>query len=159
MVSKYFIFFDKKILIPARNTWIKKAWGNLPYSYVQDDEDLNKATYLDLKINKWEVDRKWSTHQAEEPWIRIELLNGVDVSNCLSENGFNHEKTPGFLLFFELDGDGDEIDYDLLDSLVASLVNQQECNIYDELHNQIDKVVFIKKSLDNKKLKMKLENI
>lgn len=121
MNSKCAVVLGVGSVLPERDCLIRKAWGNVPVSYFQDEEDLNACSFLDLKINKWEINGEWSCRQFEEPWIRIEVLRGqVLVEHLRAETWSppmnSAEET---LIIFKLDEGGSELDEVLLLRLVS----------------------------------------
>lgn len=121
MSMKCAVVLQRGADLPERGALISRAWGDVPTSYFQDEEDLNVCSFLDLKINKWEINIEWSRKQIEEPWIRIELLKGRALAEYLRNEACpppvnaNEE----ILLLFELDDGGSELDEMLLIRLVS----------------------------------------
>lgn len=143
MYSKYLVLIDKNNKLPDRVSLVEKAWGDLPVSHIQDAEDLNEASYLDLKVNKWEVNGKWSTKQNQEPWIRIEILRGESLLRFVNQNdfGFPVDQSDSFLMTFELDELDEgwlDVDYALIANLVRVLPAAQKIFAYDESYIRID---------------------
>ena len=156
MISKYIVLFEKTNQLPDRQTWVEKSWGYLPTSYSQDNEDLNKATYLDVKVNKWELNNKWSSSQLDEPIIRIEMIRGKSLAEFAPTNDLQEGQDPTLLLIFELEGDGVEVDYNLFVNLISELVKKQNCFVYDESNNGVNKAELIQKSISSNELKTKI---
>lgn len=87
MYSKYIVFIDKNVPLPSRASIVEGAWGNdVPISFIQDNEVLNDASYLDFKVNKWEANSKWSEMQDDEPMIRVEIFREERVADFLRDN-------------------------------------------------------------------------
>lgn len=75
MSRKYAISVHSSIVLPQRSVWLRAAWGDLPVSYFQSDENLNDCGFIDLKVNKWEI--SGSRFQGDlDPFIRVEILKG-----------------------------------------------------------------------------------
>ncbi|MDG9762597.1 hypothetical protein, partial [Stenotrophomonas sp. GD04064] len=55
MSRKYAVSMHSSIVLPQRSAWVRAAWGDLPVSYFQSDENLNDCGFIDLKVNKWEI--------------------------------------------------------------------------------------------------------
>jgi len=138
--SKYIVLIDKSASLPSRIHLLGEAWGKeIPVSFVQDNEELDAASYLDVKVNKWEANSKWSDIQNEEPWIRIEILRDSSLINFLDENKsqFPVDKKNYFLVVLELDNGRQEIDQVLLALLVKIISATHECYAYDDLGKTI----------------------
>jgi len=136
MYSKYIVVIDKGISLPSRICLLEDAWGKkVPVSFVQDDEELDAASYLDVKVNKWEANSKWSNMQDEEPWIRIEILRNGNLVNFLSENEFQFsvDSENYFLVVLELDEGWQEIDQVILARLVKIISATHQCYAYDSI--------------------------
>ncbi|WP_238704396.1 hypothetical protein [Pseudomonas sp. RU47] len=112
--------------MPDREILVSRAWGDVPVSYIQDQESFNDCSFLDLKVNKWELNKKWSAKQNSELWIRIEKLKGVALDDFLYRDGSlwpvdMAEKT---LIIIELDEGGSALDHCLLLRLVSVFLGQ-----------------------------------
>lgn len=130
MYPKYVVLIKKDARLPSRQVLLDEAWGeNMPISYIQDEEALDAASYLDIKVNKWEINPAWSTLQDEEPWIRIEIFRkkGVDEFRGGIARNFSSNLEGYILLSFELDDGWDEIDLLLLGRLVKVISINNEC--------------------------------
>ncbi|BFM49948.1 hypothetical protein [Marinomonas sp. THO17] len=141
MYSKYIVLIDNKVPLPSRASIVNDAWGeSIPVSFVQDAEVLNDASYLDLKVNKWEANGKWSEMQEQEPWIRVETYRDERVREFLDENQLrltvNNKNC--FLVALELDDGWQEIDQVLLACVVKALVKIQNIYAYDDVKGYID---------------------
>ncbi len=131
MYCKYLILFDDVVKLPQRADLISKAWGERnPVSFFQSDEDLNKATFLDVSINKWEVNPKWSDEYDVAPLVRIEILRGSAVKDFTSENHIIVPSDTLSALVFSLDDGYKNIDILLLTRLVYEIKNFIECIVY-----------------------------
>lgn len=121
MSNRYAVVLGPGSILPDRELLISQAWGNVPVSYVQDHEDLNECSFLDLKINKWEVNSQWSSTQDSESWIRIEILKGKVLEEYLQNEGcpLSVEVARETLVVFELDEGGIAVDDMLLLRLVS----------------------------------------
>jgi len=80
----------------------------LPISHVQSHEDLGCASFLDLKVNKWECSEDWRNLQPEEPWIRIEFLRESELERAVKSGLVYYQPdlgfTPRFSILARLDG-------------------------------------------------------
>jgi len=135
MYSKYIVLINKSIFLPSRISLLEKAWGEeLPVSFLQDAEELDAASYLDVKVNKWEANDKWSKMQAEEPWIRIEILRDNSLENFLRKNKrlFFVDNESCFLVVLELDSGWQDIDQILLARLVKEVSETDQCYACDD---------------------------
>ena len=135
MYSKYLVVIDKDVALPDRGLLFEEAWGkDIPVSFVQDNETLDAASYLDVKVNKWEINEKWSHLQSEEPWIRIEVLRGQGFKKYVTENEcpFIGDNNDSFLVVFELDEGGVQVDEFLLARLVKTTSETHRPFAYDE---------------------------
>lgn len=120
MGTRYVVVLVAGEALPERNSLVYQAWGDVPFSYFQDHESLNESGFLDLKINKWEVNAEWSRKSEDEPWIRIEILRGGAVTEYLAAQGFSLVVGVGeALLSIEMDDGGGDIDEILLAHLVS----------------------------------------
>lgn len=120
MNIKYIVVIESESSLPDRRFLVGQAWGDLPISYFQDGEVFGEGAFLDLKVNKWEINSKWSAKQDNEPWIRIEVLQGrtaeefINNTMCPLPEVLNKK-----LIVMELDEGGGAIDEMLLQRLVA----------------------------------------
>jgi hypothetical protein len=121
MGSGYAVILGMGSSLPDRGLLLSQAWGDVPVSYIQDHEDTNECTFLDLKVNKWEVNSQWSNKQVSEPWIRIEMLKGQALEQYMRGEGlpFPIEVEHEALMIFELDEGGTELDEMLLLRLLS----------------------------------------
>ncbi|MDD0973161.1 hypothetical protein [Pseudomonas fontis] len=125
MNSQYVVVLEQGTVFPQRELLISEAWGEVPVSYFQDQEISSECTFLDLKVNKWEINSQWSSQQDSEPWIRIEILKGKMLEDFLQnkERLLPVDDLPETLLVFELDDAGTELDDMLLLRLVSVFHN------------------------------------
>ncbi|WP_092418662.1 hypothetical protein [Pseudomonas sp. NFPP07] len=121
MSSRYAVVLGPGSILPDRGFLISQAWGDVPVSYVQDHEIFNECRFLDLKINKWELNSRWSNKQDSEPWIRIEILKGQVLEEYLQNEGcpLSVEVARETLMIFDLDEGGSAVDDMLLLRLVS----------------------------------------
>lgn len=140
MTSKYAAVTGSESLFPERDYLIGQAWGDVPVSYVQDNECINECSFLDLKINKWEMNKRWSDRQNVEPWIRIEIIKGLLIDEYLE-----NKKYPLYmdcacesLIVFELDEGGIAIDELLLLRLVSVFFPQSKVYRLTDRFEEID---------------------
>jgi hypothetical protein len=141
MHSKYIILIDKGIKLPNIRSLFNKAWGHdLPISFIRDAQDLESACFVDVKVNKWEANEKWSGIQLEEPWIRIEIVRNQALEEFIMENEIQGlvDSKKMFLIALELDGQATEIDRILIGYLVKAIADTHRAYIYDESYQYID---------------------
>ncbi|HHA2536782.1 TPA: hypothetical protein ACOEBE_004477 [Stenotrophomonas maltophilia] len=119
MGTGYVVVLVAEGVIPERESLVCQAWGEVPISYFQDHESLNECSFIDLKVNKWEINAEWSRKSEVEPWIRIEILRGGAVAEYLVAQGLSLVVEGGALLSIEMDDGGGEIDEILLVNLVS----------------------------------------
>ena len=121
MSNRYAVVLGAGSILPDRGFLIGQAWGDVPVSYVQDHEVFNECSFLDLKINKWEINSQWSSKQESEPWIRIEILKGQVLEEYLRNKGcpLSVEVARETLIIFEMDEGGAAVDDMLLLRLVS----------------------------------------
>jgi hypothetical protein len=126
MNSRYAVVLESGSALPGRETVVSQAWGDVPVSYVQDHEVFNECSFLDLKVNKWELNSEWSGKQVSEPWIRIEKHQGAALDDFLRNDGslWPVDMTGKTLITIELDEGGSALDYCLLLRLVAVFLGQ-----------------------------------
>ncbi|PZS73026.1 hypothetical protein A7X75_07515 [Stenotrophomonas maltophilia] len=124
MSRKYAISMHSLIVLPQRSAWVRAAWGDLPVSYFQSDENLNDCSFIDLKVNKWEISGS-GAQGGLDPFIRVEILKGRGLVDYLGETEFRPavDVAQEILLVFELDDGGDESDEWLLMRLVSVLAD------------------------------------
>lgn len=126
LTNRYAVVVESGSDLPDREILVRRAWGDVPVSYIQDQESFNDCSFLDLKVNKWELNKKWSAKQNSELWIRIEKLKGVALDEFLHRDGSlwpvdMAEKT---LMIIELDEGGSALDHCLLLRLVSVFLGQ-----------------------------------
>ncbi|WP_339494669.1 hypothetical protein [Pseudomonas sp. RA_105y_Pfl2_P56] len=126
MTNRYAVVVESGSDLPDREVLVSRAWGDVPVSYIQDQEAFNDCSFLDLKVNKWELNREWSAKQDSELWIRIEKLKGSALDDFLHRDGSLWpvdlaEKT---LMIIELDEGGSALDHCLLLRLVSVFMEQ-----------------------------------
>ena len=141
MYSKYLVMIDVDTSLPSRKSMVEIAWGeDVPISFVQDNEVFNEASYLDFKVNKWEVNQKWSEMQDEEPWIRLEIIRDIQIKDYVSENKltFSFDYKRYYLVALELDDGWQEIDQALLARVVVSLAKNKKVYAFDDNEGYID---------------------
>lgn len=141
MYSKYIVLIDKDVPLPSRASIVGGAWGeDIPVSFVQDNEVLNEASYLDLKVNKWEANSKWSEMQDQEPWIRVEIYRNEQIKKFLRDNGlrFAFDSEDYSLVALELDEGWQELDQVMLGRVVKVFVESQKLYAYDDTEGYID---------------------
>lgn len=119
MGTRYVVVLVAEGMIPERESLVRQAWGEVPISYFQDHESLNECSFIDLKVNKWEVNAEWSRKSEVEPWIRIEILRGGAVAEYLVAQGLSLVVERGGVLSIEMDDGGCEVDEILLVNLVS----------------------------------------
>lgn len=130
MRNKYAIARPPGATLPDRKSLIERAWGDVPVSYIQDNEVLSECTFIDLKINKWETNSRWRAKQDSEPWIRVEILRGAAIKEFLGRDDglVAVDFAGGTLVVLELDEGGNELDDMLLFRLVSVL--GERCDVY-----------------------------
>ena len=121
MNHRYAVVLDAGSVLPDRASLVSLAWGDVPVSHVQDHELINECSFLDLKVNKWEIDSRWSSKQESEPWIRIEVFKGQALEEYLLSEGFPLplDAASETLIIFGLDEGGTSVDDMLLLRLVS----------------------------------------
>nr|WP_288912674.1 hypothetical protein [uncultured Pseudomonas sp.] len=121
MRNRYAVVLDAGSILPDRAFLSSQAWGDVPVSYVQDHEFINECSFLDLKVNKWEIDSRWSIKQESEPWIRIEVFKGQALEEYLLNEDcpLSIEAARETLIIFGLDEGGTSVDDMLLLRLVS----------------------------------------
>lgn len=130
MSVRYFVVLEGGASLPERDFFIYHAWGDVPVSYFQDGEVLNECSFLDLKVNKWELNSAWSDRQENEPWIRIEMYREQLLEEYLQDNeGLNFLiGACGALITLGMDEGGGAIDDMLFLRLVSVFV--ERFNVY-----------------------------
>ena len=142
MGSKYAVILDQDIVLPERDLLVSQAWGDAPVSYVQDQEIFNECSFLDLKVNKWQVNAQWSSRQGSEPWIRIEILKEQALEEYLQDEGHSLpiEVSHEILVVFELDEGGVGLDEILLLHLVSAFYKNRKvyrwCDDFKEVSEE-----------------------
>jgi len=132
MCSKYLVVCDRRENFPSRVEWLDRAWGEVPVSYVQDGEELRSTSYLDVKVNKWELNSGWSGRQVDEPWIRIEFFRDNFLKSFVEENAFPFDLdfSSDMLLVFELDDGWLDVDKYLIENIVCVLSEKCRCYLW-----------------------------
>ncbi|HEL3778442.1 TPA: hypothetical protein UOA91_003115 [Stenotrophomonas maltophilia] len=122
MSRKYAIALHASVVLPQRDAWIHAAWGDVPVSHFQSDEDLNNCSFLDLKVNKWEIGSEERAEESE-PFIRVEILRAHALVEHLGETVYRPpaDAAQEIILVLELDDGGNELDEGLLKRLVSIL--------------------------------------
>lgn len=140
MTSKYAAVTGSEHLFLDRNYLIVQAWGDVPVSYVQDNECINECSFLDLKVNKWEINRRWSDRQSIEPWIRIEILRGQLLDEYLENKNcpLCIDSACESLISFELDEGGIDLDELLLLRFVSVFIAQSKVYKLTDRFEEID---------------------
>jgi len=126
LTNRYAVVVESGSDLPDREILVSRAWGDVPVSHIQDQEAFNDCSFLDLKVNKWELNREWSAKQNSELCIRIEKLKGAALDDFLHRDGSLWpvdlaEKT---LMIIELDEGGSALDHCLLLRLVSVFMGQ-----------------------------------
>lgn len=121
MNNKYAVVLGRGVELPSKELLISEAWGEMPVSFFQDHECFSECAFLDLKVNKWEINGQWSAQQDSEPWIRIELLRGEALKEYLltADDLPPVDTANEFCIVFELDEGGADVDKTLLLRLVS----------------------------------------
>ena len=132
-VNHYTIVCSGNKSLPNRSDFLEFGFGllgsSLPFSHVQDAEDLNHATYLDFKIDKWRISPAWRDVQNDEPMIRIEFLRGIQIEEFLLSTldaSLAKEANVNDTWIITLELDGDELldlDYASLMSLASGIAS------------------------------------
>lgn len=122
MSRKYAIALHASVVLPQRDAWIHAAWDDVPVSHFQSDEDLNNCSFLDLKVNKWEIGSEERAEESE-PFIRVEILRAHALVEHLGETVYRQpvDAAQEIILVLELDDGGNELDEGLLKRLVSIL--------------------------------------
>ncbi|WP_057434797.1 hypothetical protein [Pseudomonas syringae group genomosp. 3] len=143
MTDKYAVALDSGVVLPERENLIRQAWGDVPVSHFQDEDVLNDCSFLDLKINKWEVNKQWSVQQESEPWIRMEILRGQALEEYLRNDGeaLRNNTQHEALVVIEMDEGGMEID-DFLLMRFISVFNEsfkvyRFCDGFQEVNKEV----------------------
>ncbi|WP_455805261.1 hypothetical protein [Pseudomonas fluorescens] len=121
MSNRYAVILESGSVLPERALLVSEAWGSVPVSYVQDQEIFNECSFLDLKVNKWEVNSQWSSKQYLEPWIRIEKLTDEGLEEFLQQDGcrWSLDMTGKTLIIIDMDEGGGAMDDMLLMRLLS----------------------------------------
>jgi len=121
MSNRYAVILESESVLPERELLVSEAWGSVPVSYVQDQEIFNECSFLDLKVNKWEVDSQWSSKQDLEPLIRIEKLTDEGLEEFLQQEGcrWSLDMAGKKLIIIEMDEGGGAVDDMLLMRLLS----------------------------------------
>ncbi|PZS93352.1 hypothetical protein A7X83_06045 [Stenotrophomonas maltophilia] len=138
MSRKYAISMHSSIVLPQRSVWLRAAWGDLPVSYFQSDESLNDCSFIDLKVNKWEISGSGAQGDLD-PFIRVEIINGRELVDYLGDTEFCPpvDVAEETLLVFELDDGGDESDEWLLMRLVSVVAEDNRLYCWRDGFQQI----------------------
>jgi len=136
MHPTYFVVLEAGRRLPERSALLKRAWGDLPVSYIQDRAKINSCSYLDVKVNKWEVDKRWSIMSTQEACIRIEFLRRDKLANFINERDLPLAVNTGsdVLVVLQIDGDVPEIEADrkLAEALAVAIADGGRLYVYDE---------------------------
>ncbi|WP_432216887.1 hypothetical protein ACREYJ_15735 [Pseudomonas kribbensis] len=126
MTDRYAVVLQSSAELPERTLLVNQAWGSVPVSFVQDEEDFNDCSFLDLKINKWEVNIEWSGKQAVEPWIRIEKIKEEMLDEFLKKESRSWplDVAGKTLMTIQLDEGGSALDDVLLLRLVSVFLDR-----------------------------------
>ncbi|MHA3735421.1 hypothetical protein ACXR0M_07055 [Pseudomonas sp. Eth.TT006] len=126
MANRFAVVVESGSDLPDRDILVSRAWGDVPVSYIQDQEAFNDCSFLDLKVNKWELNREWGDKQDSECWIRIEKFKGATLEDFLREDGafWPVDMSGKTLMIIELDEGGSELDQCLLLRLVSVFLGQ-----------------------------------
>jgi hypothetical protein len=95
----------------------------VPVSYVQDDENLNFCGFLELKVNKWEINTESRECGRFEPYIRCKISKAGAAETSRASFDFSSLLGAGCETYIVLESDEDagEVDNMLLLRLVAVL--------------------------------------
>lgn len=143
MGSKYAAVLRRETSLPERELLIAQAWGDVPVSYVQDQERLNECSFIDLKINKWEINSKWSGQQDSDVWIRVEILKEAALVEYLQNEvcPLSVDVEHQILVIFELDEGWSAFDNLLLLRLISAFCGFSKiykwCGIFQELSSGV----------------------
>lgn len=134
MSFKFFVVSKARDQLPACAALLADAWGDLPVSYMQGDENLNKASFIDAKVNKWEVNRRWGDVYGIEPTVRVELLKGDALKTYVTDEKWVPEVDleADRLVVLERDEGGSEIDDVLAIALLSVFARGGECYRLEE---------------------------
>ena len=149
IVKKYTAFLDDARPIPQRDVWIRSAWGDAPISYVQDHEFLTNATFFDVKVNKWEIDKRASFDTPDDVWIRVEINRRENTQHNHDNFSKNPHENAKVLIHFDMDTPCGEMDYVYYLSLIAALMEIRKNTVVcdddgkicgaDELKSEIER--------------------
>ncbi|QXH58844.1 hypothetical protein [Pseudomonas maumuensis] len=146
MDTKFLIVSPLRDSLPPREDVLTQAWGELPVSYVLDEADLNEASYMDVKVNKWEVNPIWSERYGLEPLIGVEFLKGESLKAYLQETDLAPavDVRTQRLIVVTLDEEGrSEIDGLLTKALVRVLAKSGQCYLVAEDLTPVDEHYFL----------------
>lgn len=132
------------MVLPERDALVAQAWGDVPVSYFQDAGRLSACSFLDIKVNKWELNSEWSREQGGEPFIRIELLredSREDMSRVESFSPPMDGKREA-LIVFELDDGGNEVDEVLLLRLVSFFAGGSRIYRWSDGFHEVTESIF-----------------
>ncbi len=125
----YWIACSNENALPERDVIFRSVLrdkrSELQISYISNDVDLNKATMLDFKVDKWAIDPRWRDLQEDEPFIRIEFLRGEQRRSFFEKNkGIIDSQVlaagDNYIVTMELDdGNINEIDIAILTCLAG----------------------------------------
>lgn len=150
IVKKYTAFLNGVRPIPQRDVWIRSAWGDVPISYVQDHEFLTNATFFDVKVNKWETDKRAAFDMPDDVWIRIEIKRRDNVQRGHDDiSKSSHEHTQ-ILMHFDMDAPYGEMDYVYYLSLIAALMEIRKNTVVCDDDGKICGVDELKSEIERK---------
>ncbi|KQV15875.1 hypothetical protein ASC74_26140 [Pseudomonas sp. Root329] len=129
MERKFVVAFDRNDQLPERREWLSEAWGDVPTTHFQSDESMLDSIFIDLKINKWELNAAWSSRQGLAPIIRIEILRDESLVEFVNNHAslICDEVDAKVLMVFELEGESMDVDFIILMRLVAALCGRGRC--------------------------------
>lgn len=133
MSTQYWILLKNGHCIPEREMLLSSAWGDLPVSYSQDHEEINFCSYLDVKVNKWEIDKKWSKVQFPEPNISIEFFRKKELAAFLDGKHlpFVVNREHDTLVILQVDVGGWDIDQKLTVALASVIAGTEPIYVQD----------------------------
>lgn len=67
LTNRYAVVVESGSDLPDREILVSRAWGDVPVSYIQDQEAFNDCSFLDLKVNKWELNRDGALSRTANP--------------------------------------------------------------------------------------------
>lgn len=126
MTYRYAVVLESRAELPERAFLVEQAWGNVPISFVQDEEVFNDCSILDLKVNKWEVNIEWSGKQVVEPCIRIEKIKAEKLDEFLKKESrpWPLDVAGKTLMTIQMDEGGSALDDVLLLRLVSVFMDR-----------------------------------